>query len=91
MQRTPEFILLGFSDNQGTSDVKSHVSHERADRVAHRLEAYGLHASLVEGLGDERPVADNESPGGRDRNRRVEVWVRPQTALGAASKKETAH
>ncbi len=85
MQRSPEFILLGFSDNQGTSDVKAHLSRERADRVARGLDAYGLHAALVEGLGDERPVADNDSASGRDRNRRVEVWVRQPTSLGAAS------
>jgi phosphate transport system substrate-binding protein len=30
----------------------------------------------VHGLGDLAPVASNATPAGRERNRRVEVWVR---------------
>jgi outer membrane protein OmpA-like peptidoglycan-associated protein len=28
------------------------------------------------GFGQEMPVADNNTPDGRERNRRVEVWVK---------------
>jgi PiT family inorganic phosphate transporter len=75
-QRNAQVILLGFADHQGDSDANVQVSRERARRVADRLEAYGVHATVIEGLGDQMPVASNDSPSGRDRNRRVEVWVR---------------
>ncbi|MGD0676207.1 MAG: inorganic phosphate transporter [Polyangiaceae bacterium] len=75
-ERDPKVELLGFSDNMGSAAANVELSNERARRVAQGLEAYGVHASLVEGLGAEMPVASNDDPSGRDRNRRVEVWVK---------------
>jgi phosphate transport system substrate-binding protein len=54
-------------------------SQRDVGRVADRLEAYGVHAAVIQGLGDQMPVASNDTPAGRDRNRRVEVWVRQGT------------
>jgi phosphate transport system substrate-binding protein len=91
MERNPDFMLLGYSDNQGAAEAKAQVSRERAEHVGRALEAYGVHPSVVLGLGDERAVADNETPAGRDRNRRVEVWIRaaaaPAPTAGAVAPK----
>jgi PiT family inorganic phosphate transporter len=75
-QRDPEVLLLGFSDNLGAGDANVQMSRDRATKIAERLEDYGVHPALVTGLGAQTPVASNDSPSGRDRNRRVEVWVR---------------
>ena len=66
-------IACGF---EFVSELDSKVSRDRAKSLADRLEAYGVHAAVIEGLGDQMPVASNDTPAGRDHNRRVEVWVR---------------
>jgi phosphate transport system substrate-binding protein len=76
--RRAQIELLGFSDNQGTADANLALSRERAKRVAERLDAYGVHAEVVDGLGSDMPVASNDTPAGRERNRRVEVWIKLQ-------------
>ncbi len=43
--------------------------------VARELETRGVHPALVEGYGAARPVAANTDDGGRERNRRVEIWL----------------
>ncbi len=75
-RRDPQVELLGFSDNQGMAETKVQLSQDRAKRVEESLEAYGVHAAVVDGLGDQMPVASNDAPAGRDRNRRVEVWIK---------------
>ena len=75
-QRDPQVELLGFSDNQGGGDINVAISRERAQRVAQSLEGYGVHPSVIEGLGAQMPIASNDSAGGRERNRRVEVWIK---------------
>ncbi|HEY4015473.1 MAG TPA: inorganic phosphate transporter [Polyangiaceae bacterium] len=76
-QRNAHAMLLGFSDNQGTSDVNAQISQDRAKRVADSLEAYGLQPVTVQGLGSQMPVAANDTEMDRERNRRVEVWLKP--------------
>jgi phosphate transport system substrate-binding protein len=75
-QRDPEVMLLGFSDNVGTADTNAQISRDRAEVVSRALSGYGIHPAVVDGLGQEMPVASNDSPAGRERNRRVEVWIR---------------
>jgi PiT family inorganic phosphate transporter len=75
-QRDPQVELLGFSDNQGGGDSNVQISRERAQRVAQSLEGYGVHPSIIQGLGAQMPIASNDSVGGRERNRRVEVWIK---------------
>jgi PiT family inorganic phosphate transporter len=75
-QRDPHVELLGFSDSQGSGDANMQLSRERAKVVADRLGAYGVTADVIEAFGDAMPVASNDSPAGRDRNRRVEVWLK---------------
>lgn len=74
--RSRKVILVGFADNRGAADANLRVSEERARAVAKQLQIRGVPVETVRGLGAEFPVAGNETPDGRDKNRRVEIWVR---------------
>jgi phosphate transport system substrate-binding protein len=80
MQR-PEYasrslLLLGFSDATGGDSANLTLSRQRADTVAGQLRARGLHVEAIRGFGPRMPVADDSNDEGRERNRRVEVWLR---------------
>ena len=70
-------LLAGFADNQGDPATNVEVSRKRAAYVAALFVSRGLKPGGVEGFGAELPVADNATEAGRERNRRVEVYVRP--------------
>lgn len=67
--------LLGFADAQGKRDVNEALSVARAEQVARALAQRGISGVAVDGFGSALPVATNATPEGRERNRRVEVWV----------------
>jgi phosphate transport system substrate-binding protein len=69
-------ILVGFADNTGTAAGNLALSKDRAQAVAQQMERHGITPALITGFGQELPVADNGTPDGRDKNRRVEVWLR---------------
>lgn len=71
-----EVLLLGFADAQGSEDSNLELSRKRARNVERELQAEGIRAAEVEGFGEERPVASNDTDEGREKNRRVEVWIR---------------
>lgn len=69
-------ILLGFSDGRGARADNLWLAQDRASRVAQQLVARGLHVDPVRSFGPDMPIADDTTPDGRQRNRRVEVWLR---------------
>lgn len=76
-----EVLLLGFTDGVGRSDVNQIISEDRAKAVRDQLVAAigpgqgGLNIQAI-GYGPVAPVGCNDEIGGREANRRVEVWVR---------------
>ncbi|MES1189177.1 MAG: OmpA family protein [Myxococcales bacterium] len=52
------------------------LSLERAKKIAQQLQERGVHAVDIEAMGSELPVASNDTDSGREKNRRVEVWLR---------------
>ncbi len=75
--QTPyEIRLIGFSDNQGGEMANFRLSLARAQLVERLLDEQGVKAKVVTGLGELYPVASNDSKEGRDKNRRVEVWLK---------------
>ena len=68
-------LLIGFTDTAGRRDQNCRLSQERAEIVRQELAVEGLRVARVAGLCDEAPVASNDTPEGREKNRRVEVWV----------------
>ncbi len=69
-------LLLGFTDNLGSSPVNLRLSKERAQMIAQEFAARGIPVATVTGFGAVLPVASNETEAGRDKNRRVEVWLK---------------
>ncbi|HYQ14903.1 MAG TPA: substrate-binding domain-containing protein, partial [Polyangiaceae bacterium] len=69
-------VLVGFSDSRGSPAQNSKLSLERAKKIAAELSERGVPAVDVEAMGSALPVASNDSEDGREKNRRVEVWLR---------------
>jgi len=68
-------MLLGFSDALGGDCANQRLSQQRATAVATELATYGVRPAVVHGFGSAAPIASNETGAGRERNRRVEVWL----------------
>jgi phosphate transport system substrate-binding protein len=69
-------LLLGFADGSGSLTVNQKLSKDRAQLVAREFALRGFTATNMLGLGSVLPVASNDSETGRNKNRRVEVWVK---------------
>ncbi len=69
--------LVGFADNQGAAATNLAVSKKRADAVSTLLLRRGVRVGHVAAFGSDLPVADNASDDGREKNRRVEVFLNP--------------
>jgi phosphate transport system substrate-binding protein len=69
-------VLMGFDDAK--EPRATDVAHSMRDAaiVATQLRARGLHVDAVKGLGPDMPVSEDATDDGRERNRRVEVWLR---------------
>jgi phosphate transport system substrate-binding protein len=77
-----QLILVGFSDASGSPSSNLAISRERAKTVAAVLANRGIVANTVTGFGSASPVADNATEDGRERNRRVEVYLRDTGVKG---------
>jgi OmpA-OmpF porin, OOP family len=69
-----KFEIDGHTDNSGTAPHNLTLSQQRADAVKTQLVTMGVDASRLttRGLGDTKPIADNNTPDGKANNRRVE-------------------
>jgi len=70
-------ILIGFADNQGQPEANLNISKGRAQAVAEVFTRRGLPPGQIVAFGSELPIADNGTEDGRQKNRRVEVFLRP--------------
>ncbi|SAL70891.1 OmpA family protein [Caballeronia choica] len=74
-------LVAGHTDNLGDRESNQRLSIARASAVRDWLmEAAATPASAfaIQGYGDSRPIADNRTPEGRARNRRVEITLVPE-------------
>jgi phosphate transport system substrate-binding protein len=69
-------MLIGFADSTGAAAANRKLSKDRAQAVAEQMERQGITPAFITGFGPELPVASNDTPEGREKNRRVEVWLR---------------
>jgi outer membrane protein OmpA-like peptidoglycan-associated protein len=69
--------IEGHTDSTGTNDFNQKLSERRAEAVQSYVIAQHLppESISVMGLGESTPVADNASPAGRQKNRRVEIVI----------------
>ncbi|MEA3640291.1 MAG: OmpA family protein [Lamprobacter sp.] len=69
--------IKGHTDSSGSTDTNLRISAQRAIAVREALIARGIEPERLSttGLGSTTPVASNDSEAGRQRNRRVELYL----------------
>ncbi|RYX88914.1 MAG: OmpA family protein [Comamonadaceae bacterium] len=75
--------IIGHTDSTGSDAINNPLSYDRANAARDYLVARGVAATRIgtDGRGSREPVADNSTQQGRDKNRRVEIYVaEPQVA-----------
>jgi len=72
-----QLTVEGFTDSQGSSEYNMVLSQRRADVVRTYLISRGYPGNLIRanGIGEDRPVGNNNNAEGRANNRRVEIVV----------------
>ena len=70
-------LIEGHTDNIGDDSYNMGLSQRRADAVQYYLRNRGVTAQRMSsfGKGEAFPVSGNDSAGGRQQNRRVEVII----------------
>jgi chemotaxis protein MotB len=76
-------VVYGYTDNKPVGPALQRagiannidLSSRRADDVVAYLESQGVNPSIIsaKGFGDTHPVASNDTPDGRAKNRRIEI------------------
>jgi len=73
--------VKGHTDSFGSDDLNLHLSQDRADAIMVYLVAnMNLEPSRIVaiGLGETEPIANNETPEGRAKNRRIDIVIHPK-------------
>jgi outer membrane protein OmpA-like peptidoglycan-associated protein len=82
--------IEGHTDSTGSAEFNQTLSEKRADAVRDYLVSQGLEVRSLsaQGFGMDKPVADNSTAEGRQKNRRVEIVVSGEvigTQIGATT------
>jgi OmpA-OmpF porin, OOP family len=72
-----KILISGHTDNVGAPDKNLKLSRERAEAVKAYLVYKGVDANRIscQGVGPREPIASNNTPEGRLKNRRVEFKI----------------
>ncbi|MEQ9465788.1 MAG: OmpA family protein [Ekhidna sp.] len=73
-------VIEGHTDSQGGDELNLKLSQERSDAVLSYLNAntsINKARFSTRGFGESRPVANNETLGGRKLNRRIDIVIKP--------------
>lgn len=83
-------LLEGHTDATGSDEHNLNLSRERAQSVANYLASLNVNPTrfTIMGYGESQPVATNDTPEGRQFNRRVEVAIYANEELKAAADAE---
>ncbi|MGB3542171.1 OmpA family protein [Rubrivirga sp.] len=67
--------IEGHTDSSGGASTNQRLSQQRAQAVADWLAGRGISSSRLQavGMGEDQPVASNDTASGREQNRRVEI------------------
>ena len=76
--------IMGHTDSDGSDAYNLDLSRRRAQAVGNHLAGKGVASMRIvtEGFGERYPVASNDTPEGKQLNRRVELRLSPLTAAG---------
>ncbi len=77
---TAKIEVQGHTDSTGNPDANMRISEQRAKSVQQQLIANGAPSNQVDavGLGEERPISNNNTPSGRAQNRRIDLVIEPK-------------
>ena len=73
----PYINVVGHSDDASNPEYNERLAEARAKAVSAYLMGRGISADQikVKSFGSQRPIASNESPEGRQLNRRVDIYI----------------
>jgi outer membrane protein OmpA-like peptidoglycan-associated protein len=82
--------ILGHTDNKGTDEYNQGLSERRAISVSGYLKNHGITSGRIstKGMGENDPIASNDTEEGRSQNRRVEFVITANEKMKADAKKE---
>ncbi|WP_413293300.1 OmpA family protein [Bdellovibrio sp. HCB185ZH] len=77
---TAKIEVQGHTDSTGATEANQRISEARAKSVQKQLIANGASSSQVEavGLGEDRPISNNNTAAGRAQNRRIDLVIEPK-------------
>lgn len=73
--------IIGHTDSKGSKQYNQQLSEKRAKSVARYLESRAVikQRVMADGMGEDDPIASNDTSEGRAMNRRVEIKLKPVT------------
>jgi outer membrane protein OmpA-like peptidoglycan-associated protein len=85
-------LLEGHTDSTGSEEYNLELSRRRAQAVANYLSTQNVNATrfAINGYGESQPIATNETPDGRAKNRRVEVAIYANEKLKKVAMEKTS-
>lgn len=83
--------VQGHTDSSGSEAYNQTLSDKRANAVVNYLAANGIKRSRMTaiGFGENHPIASNDTPEGKQQNRRVDLLITPNDQLIQTAKAET--
>jgi OOP family OmpA-OmpF porin len=75
--------IQGHTDSDGENAYNLELSQRRATAVLNWMKAHGVDGARLEakGFGETKPIADNDTPEGKEKNRRVEFLILQQEGV----------
>jgi OOP family OmpA-OmpF porin len=81
--RLKKISIEGHTDSDGSDAYNQKLSQGRAEAVLHYLVDHGIETGRLtaRGFGEQKPIASNDTPDGKEKNRRVEFLITEQDTV----------
>ena len=86
-----DILIEGHTDSTGSEEMNLGLSRQRAQSVSNYLASLGVDPRrlTIMGYGESQPIATNDTPSGRQENRRVEIAIMANEDLKQEAKDKT--
>ena len=74
--KSKKIILVGFSHSFNNAEGELVLSNDIVQKVDRKLREKGITPIFAKGFGAALPLMQGDSPQAREKNQRVEVWIR---------------